>query len=797
MVEAIAGMVLEGEMRRNSSLFNLRDAEAAAMPANLGAAQQYRNETCFRQKVNGEYRPYSVCSTGLNVIGESGVGVELYFKLVKGLCGLFFIISCISVCPIYYNNRGDGLSAGDIRQRWDTWAVSNTDPVQASSDDHWNKRVQLYLFICDSVCSALFILFIIYFQFVSGQTISKNFEKNVTLADYAIEATGFPENCQERDVREHFSKFGRIHEVFLARRYNGLLNAYREREVLSNEAEYFKLLEKRGNDVKKKLLETQAKLELFDEQIRANEKESVRTHKELPVIKVFIVFEDMVARKECLLQYQRSKRCCRRLKNQPEHLKFQGRFPISARRTAAPSNILYENIEISKCSRFVRRVISLFCVLVALIASIAMVYALKLYQDNLPSAETCASVDSSVSIQQAKAIYTSDTQKYCYCKNNSLTSILNDSETFTYCSYFFERISLNILLRVSVSLGVIMVNFMIKIIFRILSRFERVSNKSLEQLKLMSKVFVATFINTALVILAVNANFSSINTQDWLPKFIFNSDYSDFSREWYVNVGSTLIATMMISVFSPHCFILFTFYPLGLCKRHCCTKRYISQAQANMKFSGADFDLATRNSTLLTIVFTCYLYSGGMPLMNVLCFLSMFLLFWVDKFLILRHYKRPPLYNELLHQRAMTYLPYAVIFHCGFALYMYGATDIFPYHVSDQGPYGTNSVGERLKTLTGFVNIILIIVAATAMCWGILYGKVFACIMKKKVIEVGVLKNAEGTIEKDLESIGAHGLKYYDICLHPEYRDLIKIMNNAAERMKIGKNESRMTEKEP
>ena len=78
------------------------------------------------------------------------------------------------------------------------------------------------------------------------------------------------------------------------------------------------------------------------------------------------------------------------------------------------------------------------------------------------------------------------------------------------------------------------------------------------------------------------------------------------------------------------------------------------------------------------VIFTCYLYSGGMPLLNVFCFFTLVFLYWIDKYLILHHYKKPPRYSPIFNDRILVVLPYAVILHCAFALYMFGSESIFP-----------------------------------------------------------------------------------------------------------------------
>ena len=798
MEEAIAlnlGMAIEGEMKRYSTTnFDMNNLNAAAKPADLERARRYRNETCIRKEEDGEYSKMSVCATPLKTLGENGAGLELYFKLVKNVGFLFFLISCASIYPIYQNSQGSGLNAGDIRQKWDTWHISNTDVVYDSSEISSNKTDLQDLFICDAIYTGIFIIFIVVLQVYSNRVVSQNSEKNVTLADYALEVKGIPSSgITQEQVAAHFSQFGAVSEVYLARSYDGLLSIYRERALLSYELGYYRLLETRGQKNSERIEKIIENLKKFDERIDCNAKNSNKTHDELPIIRGFVVFESVMNRKKCFNDYAKDKGCCKRLKRQKSNLKLLGVYPLRVLKAAAPSSIIWENLEVSKCSRVLRRVISLVCVLIALIASVAMVYALKSFQDDLPSAATCASVDYTVSLAEAKLQYTSDTQSYCYCKKQSLTDILNDSSEYSYCSYFFEQISISVAIRVSVSFGVIFVNFFIKIIFRLLSKFERVTNRSAEQLKLMSKVFIGQFVNTALVILAVNADFSALKTYNWLPQFIFNSNFYDFSRQWYVQVGSTIVTTMLVTIFSPHCVLLLTFYPMGLCRRHCCVSKYKTQREINQKFAGADFDLATRNSFVLNVVFTCFLYSGGMPIMNVICCLTMFMLYWVDKFLILRHYTKPPLYNHLLNERVLHYLPYAVIFHCGFSLYMYGATDIFPNSFNSDGSYNTNSLGYRIKSITGFVSIILAGAALLTSVWVTFYAKIFACLLKRKVVDISDDNNGQGTLSHELAHIRRNGLGTYRILDNPAYADLILALNATAENVKKNRDNSKIS----
>ena len=114
------------------------------------------------------------------------------------------------------------------------------------------------------------------------------------------------------------------------------------------------------------------------------------------------------------------------------------------------------------------------------------------------------------------------------------------------------------------------------------------------------------------------------------------------------------------------------------------------------------------------------MYSAGLPILNIFCFFTIVFLYWVDKYLILNHYKKPPKYSENFNDRILTLLPFAVIIHCAIAQYMYGTEHIFPtgFHEaeSDEGGIYIQADKERPydrihRETSGVPNLILMIVA--------------------------------------------------------------------------------------
>ena len=77
----------------------------------------------------------------------------------------------------------------------------------------------------------------------------------------------------------------------------------------------------------------------------------------------------------------------------------------------------------------------------------------------------------------------------------------------------------------------------------VLSKFEKHPTLNKELAQRVIKTFVGQFLNTGLIILLINAKITK-EMSFWQGKF------RDISPLWYENVGSTLLSTMFINVFT-------------------------------------------------------------------------------------------------------------------------------------------------------------------------------------------------------------------------------------------------------
>ena len=145
-------------------------------------------------------------------------------------------------------------------------------------------------------------------------------------------------------------------------------------------------------------------------------------------------------------------------------------------------------------------------------------------------------------------------------------------------------------------------------------------------------------------------------------------------------MGSKIITTWWITVFSPHLVFLFT-TPIYNYLRSRNRKKAVIQKDMNENSYGPPYDLTAKYALALNVIFVTLFYSSGLPLVLLLGTASLFLQFWVEKYLLLRYNRKPPVYDVTLNYVVISLLPVAVILHLLIGIWMYGAPEIFPRKV--------------------------------------------------------------------------------------------------------------------
>lgn len=98
-----------------------------------------------------------------------------------------------------------------------------------------------------------------------------------------------------------------------------------------------------------------------------------------------------------------------------------------------------------------------------------------------------------------------------------------------------------------VSFSIVAVNFVLRTINILLIKYIGYNTESKQTTAIKTSIFVTQFFNTAILLLLANAN----TQQTWLFWLPFNGEYPDLTYEWYNDVGSSLIITMLTAAFMP------------------------------------------------------------------------------------------------------------------------------------------------------------------------------------------------------------------------------------------------------
>lgn len=142
--------------------------------------------------------------------------------------------------------------------------------------------------------------------------------------------------------------------------------------------------------------------------------------------------------------------------------------------------------------------------------------------------------------------------------------------------------------------------------------------------------------------------------------------------------------------------------------------------EIDLAFQGPEFVLALHTASILVVIFTCFMYAGGIPILNLFCFFAILILYWVDKYLVLNHYRLPPRFSQLFNDRILVILPFAVIIHSLISMWMYGSEHIFPTDFKDDKTEKTDedyvvadrhNLGKRMSSDAGILFIITTLIA--------------------------------------------------------------------------------------
>ena len=236
----------------------------------------------------------------------------------------------------------------------------------------------------------------------------------------------------------------------------------------------------------------------------------------------------------------------------------------------------------------------------------------------------------------------------CYaCICNTITENWNnftraktvDSET--YCDEFNRDKMIDAAKSFLGSLAVVVVNQILKQFIVRTSGFLRAHTKEVEMQSKAIRVYMAQFMNTAILSFLINSNlpvFRKIRTAE-------HFDNSNF--EWFAKVGAPMIKTMCVQFAVPWAAHVVFSYIFRL--KACLGKSSLTQNFMNQSRESNNWDIAAGYGEVLMAMSVTLIYGSGVPLLYWVAAFGFLVRYWVDKWACLRVYKKPTLYGpELL-----------------------------------------------------------------------------------------------------------------------------------------------------
>ena len=631
-----------------------------------------------------QYLLHSIHSFTDTHFAHYGIGISMYYKLIRHLIWLFLLMSIISLPSLLLNYQAAPTSTsisgyyiekvslgnfGYIQGLNQTYHGFTFDSTSDTNPQTYTKSDQLWLISgTDALNTVIFLCFVAYTLVQHIHESRLYHADEVTIAQYTVQVTNLPQSIDRVQLHEYFCRFGHIVDVVVLHNNIELLMLYDQRGKLQRQ-----LKSLRDHDVDDVHIRTaQHKIDLVDEQITSynQRKQSDQLH-DIPLV-AWVTFSTINEAQFCIQQYNK------------QYYKLNTQFIIGKHRLyistpMEPSNCIYSNYQYSPFNKLARRTFTLLVYVILLAVTVVSVY-FATRAENYVSTSTCA---SNITLTQAKS---SIELLGCYCAENTQL-IFSDSSTFELCAtYLPEYIKQHGYLLAGV-FTIISINYILNICTYWLSELEKHQSISTLEKSMTVKLSIGLFLNTGIIITIVNANFQRYMSFN-LP---LAGKISDFDLTWYSTVGVSLTLTMVANIIYPTVLPLFIWL-LSSCRRSCCIARQSRLSDIHRIYSGHQFQLSQRYAYLLNTIFVCMLYSSGIPLMMPVACLHFIAVYWIDKISFLRVYSTPPRYDQTLAVLTVQLLPVAAIIHCCIGIWCYSSpimqySDPVPNNDWDMTPY--------------------------------------------------------------------------------------------------------------
>jgi hypothetical protein len=167
-------------------------------------------------------------------------------------------------------------------------------------------------------------------------------------------------------------------------------------------------------------------------------------------------------------------------------------------------------------------------------------------------------------------------------------------------------------------------------------------------------------------------------------KFWDEGRYTDFTVDWYKDVGGVIISTMIFNIAWPIIeFVMFfslrTAYRLwdnSFTFKSSNTKTKILIDYVNL-YSGPEYVIHYKYSFILNVVFMTFMFGAGMPILFPIALCSLIVLYIMERLQAAYSYQKPPMFDASLNDAAINLLIAAPIGYAAVGFWMFNNPTMF------------------------------------------------------------------------------------------------------------------------
>eukprot|EP00947_MAST-08B_sp_MAST-8B-sp1_P004559 g4559.t1 len=379
---------------------------------------------------------------------------------------------------------------------------------------------------------------------------------------------------------------------------------------------------------------------------------------------------------------------------QPKRLRFLEHHALQMVAAPEPNDIVWEALEYGRCSRAARWAGIIFVCVLLLVAAVVVFTSFTLIgerillsQENLGKFcfDDIRAKATTTTLPESRLAFFSNPDLFDVCVPRMVDILAADG------GYY------------AVALFIVLFNVGIKEAMNFLIPLTRSRTQSGQMLSLTKLVFVMTFLNTALIFLAVNGNLEHVQLAKWV--FLISSlgslnlrealglpesPHCEMSSDWFATVGFSLTFTLFINVLVALKDVAF-WMPVEALQRECvrCRVRRGSfvrgtQRELNRLMMKSEWEIWDRFPLAMNTVFVALCYGSGLPILYLIAFVALLAQYCADKYAMLHHFRAPPQFDKHIAMWCIEVMPISLLFHGIIGIWVYGNV-----HLTDSCLLGT------------------------------------------------------------------------------------------------------------